>query len=166
MGLSKNWIDYRTRIHSINRIKISDLMYLAGIFDGEGCITLGKTKNYTETYHLNVNITNTNKDLIDWVLFIVGKGGISRKPRKANWKQCYAWKINGELAVKFIKKIYPYLKVKKLQADVAIRYGETIRMKEKRIRLTDEERDLRRNMFLELRKINNRNNGVLDGYLN
>lgn len=168
MVLSKNWIDYRTRIRSINKIKKADIYYLAGLFDGEGCVTLGKANNnYTPTYHLNVNIVNTNEALIRWVHSVVGKGGVSQKTRENDhWKDCFTWKVNGEHAVEFIKRIYPYLKVKKAQAEIAIKYGETIKLKGLRMRLTDQEREGRRILFLKLRKINHRNNGVLDGYSN
>lgn len=164
MGLSKNWKSWKHRIRRINIINKSDAIYLAGIFDGEGCVTLGKMENYKTTYCLNVNVTNTNQLLLEWIKETVGKGGVYKKTRENDyWKDNYVWKINGSLAVSFLKVIYPYLKVKRIQCDIAFKFGETIQGKQTRVRLTDEERDSRRELFLEMRKANHRNNGVLDG---
>lgn len=78
MGLSKNWTSWKTRIHKINIINKNDLLYLAGLVDGEGCIGLNivGSPKVRQNLHPQVTITNTNKEILDWVMIIVGKGKV------------------------------------------------------------------------------------------
>ena len=98
--------------------------YAAGIIDGEGCIQIQKRKS--GGYRMLVLISNTDGRMIDW--FIDNFGG-----RKKNhlighkkWKNCWEWIIYGRNAGKFLEKIYPYLVIKKEQADLAILYCNTL----------------------------------------
>jgi len=140
-GRSKNWLNWKTRIHKINIINKTDCIYIAGLLDGEGCIGLNLTTTSLNKrcYYPHISITNTNKEVLEWVKITVGKGTVTLKPNKnPNYKQSYHWRIYGYLAIQFIKKIYPYLKIKKLQAETIMQYQKTIQFKEHRHILSDE----------------------------
>ncbi len=112
-------------------MKKIDLAYLAGILDGEGKISIvtnnsGKYRNgkRRKRMQLLVFITNSNEWLINWVFF--NFGGTIYKPKKKQsfYKQIYVWQISSAKALGFLKLILPYLKIKKPQAELAIKFQE------------------------------------------
>jgi hypothetical protein len=160
MGLSKNWETWKTRIRGINIINKDDCIYIAGLLDGEGCIGLNLTvEGERKNYYPHVSITNTNKEVLDWVKITVGKGSVIRKPLgNIRHKQSYHWRIYGNQSIQFIKKIYPYLKIKKLQAETIMQYEKTIQLKVQRHPLPEDikiERDRIRDILTTLNKRGN-----------
>lgn len=114
----------------INILSVEDAAYIAGFLDGEGSLTLSRhhcyDKNRNTTYHLRVRITNTFPGIIDWIAMIVGYGSISKKKVYNGNKDAWEWSLSGRRAIAFLNQLYPYLKVKKLQAEVAFEFGKTI----------------------------------------
>ncbi len=105
------------------RGKISkiELAYIAGLFDGEGHIFVYKVKQ-SNTYVLSIGITNTYKDVIEWIykLFPSAIQQRTRYPNHPNWKPCFFWSTTSDKAKDFLKMIYPYLRIKKEQARLGI----------------------------------------------
>ena len=108
--------------------------YIAGFFDGEGCVNFARCRT---TFFPRVLITNTN---IDVLKKIQNKFGGDIKPlsyKKENWKQGYSLRISWSKAIDFLSEIYPYLFLKADQAETvfawdAIRLGSgTKTLKEK-----------------------------------
>ena len=94
---------------------------MAGIIDGEGCIGLTPRGN---NYALRVEVGITNEWLIQWLGFSFG-GSVSFKPSKnKNWKPSWRWAVVANEALEFLRLIYPYLRLKKPQAEVAIKFQE------------------------------------------
>jgi len=86
-----------------------DLSYLAGFFDGEGCID-------TTRRSLRVTLTNIQTKVLEisqrfW-------GGSIQSIGKAT--KARAWQLHGKDAVAFLKDIVPYLHIKHAQAILAI----------------------------------------------
>ncbi|MBA7577582.1 hypothetical protein ES708_19435 [subsurface metagenome] len=103
------------------------LAYMAGLFDGEGCIHITKTKagkyNHRSDYHqLQVNLVNTNKKVLDWIKNRFG-GSVRRHDIKSRSK-AWTWYIYTIKAKDFLKMIYPYLVIKEKQAKIAIEFRE------------------------------------------
>jgi|MudIll2142460700_1097286.scaffolds.fasta_scaffold01876_4 hypothetical protein len=109
----------------------TDLAYLSGLFDGEGCISIIKGKNYTHDkkvcpsprYRLRIQLTNTNKEVMDW-LASIGWYVRERKDLKKHWKRCWIGAQHDTSAVKWLKILLPYLKVKKDEAQLAMKFQE------------------------------------------
>jgi len=99
-------------------MKKTDLAYVAGIIDGEGSINLCKHMN---NIVLHVSVSNTNEWLLQWLKF--GFGG-SFYPADATdlRNQCWQWALSGKKAVEFLRLVYPYLQLKKPQADLAFKF--------------------------------------------
>ena len=61
---------------------IAELAYLAGIIDGEGSIYIGNFSSNAKTgalyYQTNMEVTNTDENLIKWLIFT------SRNPRSTS----------------------------------------------------------------------------------
>ncbi len=114
----------------INILSDVDAAYIAGLVDGEGSIALKRSgewnKNRTLTYRLSVTITNTFPGIMGWIALKVGYGAIYKQKTRNNWKDAWHWQINGRRAMDLLKQLYPYLKIKKLQVEVALVFGETV----------------------------------------
>jgi hypothetical protein len=93
--------------------------YLAGFFDGEGCVRINKTPNQnTISYHLIVTIANNDKSILDSCREIYG--GDVRSKGKRN---CFSWSLfNKGIIEKFLLHSLPYLVVKRDEALAALEY--------------------------------------------
>ena len=113
-------------------MKKTDLAYVAGIIDGEGCIRLASRglRNNLVSYYIGVEVGMTNKDLIYSLKEMFG-GCVIVRNQQGNRKTRYDWSLRTKMALDFIKLIYPYLRVKKQQADVALRFQSRRRHHEK-----------------------------------
>jgi len=105
-----------------------DLAYVAGIVDGEGtiCIHQDRAKSGKVYLQLRVDVTNTNEWLIQWLKFALGGHvDVSRRAERGkNWKPAWRWSVSANQASAFLKLIYPYLRLKKPQAEIAIKFQE------------------------------------------
>ena len=97
---------------------ISD-QYAAGFMDGEGCINVSSCR--TSTY-IRVLIVNTNREVLE--LFQQRWGGDIKqnKQQKAHWKVSYTWRVSYAACQQFLKDVYPFLVVKKKQAEAAFTF--------------------------------------------
>jgi hypothetical protein len=91
--------------------------YLAGLFDGEGCIYIANHKGgrggkfrYTK---LRMIISNTNKEIIDWL--VTNYGGWTQTFIRTNPKHNtgYNWWTEGEKAANLLASIFPYSIIKR-----------------------------------------------------
>jgi len=87
-------------------LPVSCRMWLAGLFDGEGCIN--KYQNKGKNWFLNVSIVNTEYELIE--PFLVFGGSIfKRKNQKRN--PTFSYTLRGNISVlSFILTLMPYLR--------------------------------------------------------
>ena len=100
--------------------------YVAGIIDGEGNISMKKDAGY---YNLSVAVTNTDKEVLEFIANKFGKNIFEIGVRKGR-KRCFRWIIGGEPAVKMLERLLPYFIIKKKQAMIGIRtYGASIKEK-------------------------------------
>ena len=92
---------------------LNKTLYIAGFFDGEGCIH----QNSEET--IEIGITNTNKDSLDFIKDYFRFGMIQTYfPKNPKWKTRYTWRVrNILLSYKFLQIISPYLIIKKSKAE-------------------------------------------------
>ena len=105
----------------------TEIAYLAGLFDGEGCIQIkkqweakkraGKPKRY-KVWRISMEISMTDKDIIEWVHKTVGVGTVlinvkNKSPSsKPHWKTQWRWRCSHRQAYKVCKMIWPYSQVK------------------------------------------------------
>ena len=114
-----------------------NLIYLAGFIDGEGCLTT------SFDYPINrirprLTITNTNKEVLEWIHAVFGGSLYLHKPRGSQTRASYELMFFCNKAMNLIEKVYPFLKVKKKEADVFLRFRETVKNRELGKSLQDE----------------------------
>lgn len=97
--------------------------YLAGFFDGEGCVSVYKNGQQT-SYCLRVQLTqNKNEEstyIFNYLKTTFG-GSLVLRDRK-NCRPTYHWQLSGDKAVLFLMYLLPYLTIKFKQAKVAINW--------------------------------------------
>jgi hypothetical protein len=102
----------------------TDNAYAAGILDGEGSIAIsGRAKTA-----LCIYVGNSDPRMCVWLKERYG-GSIYQSPsRIRNGKSTrimYQWQLASASAGAFLKAVYPYLVIKKEQADIAFAYLAT-----------------------------------------
>lgn len=107
----------------------TDKAYLAAFVDGEGTIGLRTThtsRNYSyKSYVVRLRVVQTNEDVIRWIQVITGVGHIYRRKDYPGLKTAWEWSSAGRDSLKVLHEIYSYLKVKRLQAEIAFKFEET-----------------------------------------
>lgn len=103
-----------------------DLAYIAGIFDGEGNIGIvkrGKMNGRTvPIYHLVVRVGMCDEDIPKLLHKTFGGYLEHRKRPNPKHRDIYTWSMAYGKAVDFLTQILPYLKLKKEQAELAIKF--------------------------------------------
>jgi hypothetical protein len=136
-------------------ISATDLARLAAFVDGEGSIVLGSRPRPLRD--LRLQLCNTDPRLVLWAKDLFG-GSVTSEARSdvvANTRNVFRWHVTGRRAELLLKAIFPYLILKKEQAEVAIAYRLTIGSAGKR--LSDEVRAKRKALterLTELKHIN------------
>lgn len=125
-------------------VRKTTLSYTAGIIDGEGYVSITGNPKYSLSLSLRVSVELTNEALVRWFEDTFGGVVYYRPPEKAVHKPTWTWTIRSKDALKFLKVIYPYLRLKKPQAEVAIKFYEQ-RPKRKGHALQEDEK-----VFLEI----------------
>jgi hypothetical protein len=110
------------------------LAYIAGFVDGEGSISIGVNWHKIKwapfrqrRYHLRVTIAQNTKFILDEIQGFFGgclKKIKNRNPEKH--RQHYNLCIDCLKGEAFLKAIYPWLRIKKKQAEVAIKFQECV----------------------------------------
>ena len=138
-----------------NNLSETDLAYLAGIIDGEGCICVTKQNkkwkdSHYHAYILKLIISNTDIRLINWLLEkggseIVVVSGTGNKFTKHKVYQIY-WQ--NEAAKDILKKVIKYMVIKKDRAEFVVKEypGRFVSDKQKREFCYNRVRELNRNI--------------------
>lgn len=110
------------------KIAKTDLAYIAGVIDSDGYIGLTRSRENRRTkktysYRPTITITQTKPQAIALLKDIgLGRFGIKKQQSKKH-KSLYRWGIYSYRDVKFlIKRILPYLRIKKEQAKILLEY--------------------------------------------
>ena len=127
---------------------LSDLAYCAGVFDGEGCVTL--TKDGDSNYRLRLKITSTDYSVLTWLQdHFGGSINLSRKETDNN-KESWDWYCKTEDQVVFLFGILPYTIIKRAQIIEALNYHFE---KQNGGKLTEDEFALRERYYMKLKSM-------------
>ena len=99
------------------------LAWLAGIFDGEGCITIGAGK-YPNTIMLRIVLRSRDKFVIDEIQRIAG-GRVTYRAVQKSWRpNCsdqWEWCLGKRALIEgLLVELIPYLLLKKARATEAL----------------------------------------------
>ena len=107
----------------------TDKAYIAGFIDGEGSIGLRKchtNRGYFDTI-IRLRITNTNRDVLEWIKAKTGIGSVRQWARCSDkHKARFEWYCAGKKALIVLREVHPYLLIKKINADICFQYEKTM----------------------------------------
>lgn len=102
-----------------------DWAYLAGLFDGEGCIKvvwqrLHRTTRKGITWGISLDICNTYRPVLEWVMTKFGGKVYSEERKNPNQRRKFHWYVMDSIAIRtLLTGMQPYLHIKKRQARIA-----------------------------------------------
>lgn len=143
-------------------MKKVEVAYCAGLFDGEGCIRIAKYKKGRASYNLKCLLEMANEYIPQLFKFHFG-GGVYSKKRIINGKPYFAtrWEISTRVASNFLEVVLPYLKLKKAEAELGIKFAKGIHSRKGRTRiLSDEELVLREADFILMKSMKGKGQGA------
>ena len=114
------------------------IQYLAGLFDGEGCISIiaakvgaknfrAKSIAYELKLHIRMTDPRTIKAFRDFFSNDIGGWTVRQEYKKNNHRPTFCFGCSHSKAEKIIKQLLPYLICKKEQAELAIEFQQYIR---------------------------------------
>ena len=125
----------------LQRVSETELAYLAGILDGEGTFTVYKT---TAAYSALIAVASTSRELIDWLVVRFG-GSISETPAPAgNRSASWQWQLREKAyIVALLPTVIPFLLIKRLHAQLFLKYCLEIQYSRRGRRISSEDAELR-----------------------
>lgn len=102
------------------------IIYLAGIIDGEGTFYIGKHNKHKKGFNCRLYVVNTDQRLINWLHKNFGGLIYSRSSSKnPHWKTKFEWIVNTSQILPICESIFPYLICKKEQAEIMMKFRKT-----------------------------------------
>ena len=93
-------------------VDVEELAYAAGLFDGEGSISLVRQKN-NRTHSPQVSVASTYYEVVLWFQRRFGGSIVTKQPRKSNHSVSYDWRLTDRRALAFLELIRPYLVIER-----------------------------------------------------
>ena len=103
-------------------MNINDAAYIAGLFDGEGCVTYkqrmkkrGGEKKADPTWDIRMEVNMTDKYVIKWIHETLEVGTFGKKPPgkgQLGRKMQYRWRCGFRDALYVAKLLWPFAQVK------------------------------------------------------
>lgn len=144
-------------------MKETEKAYLAGLIDADGSITFS-AKDHGRGIRAQalIIVVNSNYEIIEYLKETTGYGcayETKAKPTRpdqdqSNWNKVHRFQVTGKNALDLCRKIYPYLRIKKAQADLLLQYSvRGVDFKQQR---TDEQKAKDARLVTEMRTLNQR----------
>lgn len=98
--------------------------YAAGFFDGEGTVDIRYRKTHGGKYdrfELRCSMSQVNTEVLHWFHANFGGSVCSRKSGAIS-----QWVVVGPSATDFLRRVHPFLIVKREQASIGLEFGETL----------------------------------------
>ena len=124
MGLPRWQRRGRNYLNDTIKIPSSEwkLGYIAGLLDGEGTITIWRKQPYC-------SITNTSKEVMEWLANNLGGTIYKPKRREKATKDIYLWSLSRTKDIaKLLRILLPYLIIKRREAEKVIALCEEKRV--------------------------------------
>jgi hypothetical protein len=129
-------------------IKSKRWSYLAGLFDGDGSVSLTEHLSPRQYhYFLFVSVASTDRSAMNWLVQQFGGQYERHKEARPNMRDTYQWVTKGHHSRHVLEGMLPFLKLKKQVAKKALEYLNSIPPGE-------ENRELRSKFAAEIRQLN------------
>ena len=124
-----NLVETNSKFDAIDQV---EWIRLAAFIDGEGCIRIATVKGgklrRRRILYAEVSIANTDSRLMLWLKGTFGGSTcVDKKRAKPNWAPRYSWSVASRYAVELLRRAYPYLLLKKEQANEIFAFQTTVK---------------------------------------
>lgn len=104
----------------------TEAAYIAGFFDGEGCICCVKSRN--NNLRLRVTIVQRTSPVLRKIAKLMNCGKVHKKKTDSSYgNSLFVWYINDQVSLlKFIQVVLPYSIVKKKQLELGLKFLSTV----------------------------------------
>lgn len=115
---------------NIPAIPETTIAYIAGLFDGEGHVTIGthqdkRRPGNAPQHTLALVVTNTDRAVIEWLRDALGCGHVNTHHRAMrDVKTCYRFILSSDNAAQLLSAMLPYLHIKRRQAELMIAFRQ------------------------------------------
>lgn len=97
----------------------TEAAYAAGLFDGEGSVTL--TRNHPLRWPSpQVSVASNDREVLEWLKGRFGGVITTKKPRLSTHSISFDWKLTDRRALAFLRLISPYLLIYRKQRRVEL----------------------------------------------
>ena len=104
-------------------MKDTNIAYIAGLFDGEGCVSYKQymrkrshNKKAYPTWQIRLEMAMTDRSILIWVCEVLGVGTVTEKKYKTaytvGWKKQWRWRCSHRDAYYVSCLLFPYAHVK------------------------------------------------------
>ena len=104
-------------------MKDTNVAYIAGLFDGEGCVSYKQymrkrshNKKAYPTCQIRLEMAMTDKSILIWVCEVLGVGTVTEKKYKTaytvGWKKQWRWRCSHRDAYYVSCLLFPYAHIK------------------------------------------------------
>lgn len=116
------WGGLRAEQYSIN-LRDHDAAWLAALIDGEGCIQIHEQKrgDAAPSFQVDLSVGQIDRGMVDHAFALTGLGSINVREGYV-----YDWSVRGQQAAEILRRIYPFLIIKRRQAAAAIALAEHV----------------------------------------
>lgn len=110
-------------------MKQTDIAYIAGLIDGEGYIGIrrfkGKTNGrVTPGYQERIQVRMVDEQAINFLADTLGGTYYAEKPHAHKGRPLYCYSASDKIAVRIIRTVLPYLRVKRAVAEKVLAFRE------------------------------------------
>lgn len=107
-------------------VAITDLAYIAGIVDGEGCFDV-HADNRSHSLIPRIRVEMAERSIIEWIQEKLpgNKISVANRRKNLNHSSTYRWSVNGRQALSVTELLAPFLKGKRDQAEIFLKFPYT-----------------------------------------
>jgi hypothetical protein len=115
----------------------TELAYAAGLFDGEGSISLVRQKN-NRSHSPQVAVASNDYEVLVWFQKRFGGSIVTKQPRKSTHSVSYDWRLTDRRALTFLQLIRPYLVIQRKIRRIDLLLNDYVACTPRNGRYTDE----------------------------
>jgi hypothetical protein len=115
----------------------TELAYAAGLFDGEGSISLVRQNN-NRSHSPQVAVASNDYEVLAWFQKRFGGHIVTKQPRKSTHSVSYDWRLTDRRALAFLQMIRPYLVIERKIRRIDLLLNEYIACTPRNGRYTNE----------------------------
>jgi hypothetical protein len=102
-----------------------EIAYAAGLFDGEGSISLVSQRS-NRSHSPQVAVASNDHEVLLWLRKRWGGSIVTKQPRKATHSISYDWRLTDRRALTFLRSIRPFLVIERKMRRIDLLLNEYV----------------------------------------